>query len=109
MDTSLNLRLQQSCHALSAIGGSLVVCLVTPAAVYLSADSRYAHAPHSLRDSARKLIVCGPSALCGLSGLIRFTRTECDRGGDDPVRQSTFELFDVIGGLDFEDAAGDEL
>jgi hypothetical protein len=104
----MNLRSQQNSRVLSANGGSLVVCLITPAAVYLSADSRYAHAPAGVRDSARKLIVCGPTGLCGLSGLLRFTRTECERGGSHPVRQSTFELADVVEGLGFEDAAGDE-
>ena len=101
-------RVKQSHHLLSANGGSLVVCLVTPAAVYLSADSRYAHAPPCLRDSARKLIVYGPTALCGLSGLLRFTRTECDRRGDNGSRQITFELSDVAQGLDFAGVAGDE-
>jgi len=104
----MNTRLQQNCHLLAATGGSLIVCLVTPAAVYLSADSRYAHAPLGLRDSARKLIVYGPTALCGFSGLLRFTRTECDRRGDDLARQTTFELSEVAEGLGFEAAAGDE-
>ena len=104
----MGLRLQQYYHLLSATGGSLVVCLVTPVAVYLSADSRYARAPLALRDSARKLIVCGPTALCGLSGLLKFTRTECDRRGEGPARQTTFELSDVVEGLGFEGAAGGE-
>lgn len=103
----MNQRLQPTCHSLAATGGSLLVCLVTPAAVYLSADSRYARAPLGLRDSARKLIVFGPTALCGLSGLLRFTRTEFDRRGDDFARQTTFELSEVAEGLGFEGAAGD--
>jgi hypothetical protein len=105
---SMNARLLQNFRWLSATGGSLVVCLVTPEAVYLSADSRYVHAPPDLRNSARKLIVFGPTALGGLSGLLRFTRTECDRRGNDLTRQTTFELSDVAEGLDFEGAAGDE-
>jgi len=106
--TSMNPRLPQKYHVLSATGGSLVVCLVTPAAVYLAADSRYAHAPPRLRDSARKLVVCGPTALCGLSGLVRFTRTACHHRSNHLAHQSTFELSDVIEGLCFENAAGDE-
>jgi hypothetical protein len=61
-----------------------------------------------LRDSARKLIVCGTTALCGLSGLLRFTRTEGNHRGDDLARQTTFELSDVVDGLGFEEAAGAE-
>jgi hypothetical protein len=99
---------KHNCYVLSATGGSLVVCLVTPGAVYLSADSRYAHAPSALRDSARKLVVWGPTALCGLSGLLRFTRTERCGRGVGRVRQSTFDLADVVAGLPFEDANSDE-
>src|ERR1700722_7619258 len=92
---AMDFRAVQSDRLLSAAGGSLVVCLVTPAAVYLSADSRYANAPLAVRDSARKLIACGQSALCGLSGLLRFTRTECDSEGD-LLHETTFELSDVV-------------
>ena len=95
-------------HLLSTAGGSLVVCVVTPAAVYLSADSRYAGAPGALRDSARKLLACGSTAICGLSGLVRFTRTEYARRGDDVTSQTTFELSDIVDGLDFEKAPGEE-
>lgn len=86
---------------------SLVVCIVTPAAVYLSADSRYIDAPVELRDSARKLTACGPAGLCGLLGLLRFTRTEFERDGDDLARQTTFELSDIVNGLKLEWAACD--
>lgn len=108
LSTSMNSRSRQYYHVLSATGGTLVVCLVTPAAIYLAADSRYTHAPPGLRDSARKLIVCGPTALCGLSGLVRFTRTACDQRNNHLTHLSTFELSDVIEGLCFENAAGDE-
>ena len=108
MSASLNPRFEQNCHLLSAAGGSLVACLATPTAVYLSADSRYAHAPPDLRDSARKLIACGPTALCGFSGFLRFTRTECGRHGDDLARQMTFELSDIAEGLAFESPASIE-
>jgi hypothetical protein len=105
---SQNSQSSQNYRALSATGGSLVVCLVTSAAVYLAADSRYANAPPRIRDSARKLILCGPTALCGLSGLVRFTRTEYDRHGNHLGRESTFELSDVVEKLRFENAAGVE-
>jgi len=98
----------QTYRVLAATGGSLVVCLVTPAAVYLAADSRYAHAPPRLRDSARKVIPCGPTSLCGLSGFLRFTRTECAGDGNHPGCESTFELSDVVERLRFENAGGDE-
>lgn len=84
---------------LTATGGSLVVCLATPAALYVAADSRYAKAPLAIRDSARKLLVYGRTALCGLCGLLRFTRTEFDFAGD-ALRQTTLELAEVIGGLE---------
>lgn len=95
-------------HLLSAAGGSLVVCIVTPAGVYLSADSRYAGVSQSLRDSARKLLACGPTAICGLSGLVRFTRTEYDRHGEDVTSEKTFELSEIVDGLDFDGTAGEE-
>lgn len=104
--TSLRIspRSKQSSHILSAIGGSLVVCLVTPAAIYLSADSRYVNAPLGLRDTARKLIACGRSTLCGLSGLLRFTRTERDRPGAPLAQRTTFDLSNVVEQLRFEEA-----
>lgn len=105
---SPNSQSPQTYRVLSATGGSLVVCLITPAAVYLAADSRYANAPPRLRDSARKLIFCGPTALCGLSGFVRFTRSECDAHRNHLGRESTFELADVIERLQFENADGDE-
>lgn len=89
-------------HTLSAVGGSLVVCLVTPGAVYLAADSRYAGAKAAVRDSARKLLPCGSSALCGISGLLRFTRTELDRRDETPASQMTFELAEIITSTRFE-------
>jgi len=46
--------------------------------------------------------------LCGLSGLLRFTRTEWDPSGDQLPRHITFELSDVVEGLDFENVAGYE-
>jgi hypothetical protein len=104
----MNLRAQEPHHLLSAIGGSLVVCLATPAAIYLAADSRYAGAPVAVRNSARKLLPFGPTALCGLSGLLRFTRTERVRRGHGIARETTFELSDVVDGLGFEEAPGDE-
>ena len=58
-----------------ASGGSLVVCVLTPAAAYLAADSRYLNAGAALKDSAEKLIAVERTALCALSGYIRFTRT----------------------------------
>ena len=87
-------------RVMTAIGGSLVLCLVTPAAVYLSADSRYAGAPRTLRNAARKVLPCGPTALCGISGLLRFTRTDYDVREDAPASQVTFELADFIDHID---------
>ena len=73
-----------------------MVCLATPAAVYMAADSRYSPAPRELRNSARKLLSCGPAALCGLSGQLRFTRTDFDLQEDVAPNQITFELADFI-------------
>ena len=83
-------------RTLATAGGSLLVCVATPSAIYLSAASRYADAPRGLRDSARKLLPCGTTALCGLSGLLRFTRTEYELRGEQPASQTTFELADIV-------------
>jgi len=87
-------------RSLSVTGGSLLVCVIAPEAVYFSADSRYAGARGALRNAARKLIPWGESALCGLCGLLRFTRTEFDLREDAPVSQRTVEIADVISNLE---------
>jgi hypothetical protein len=101
------MRAGRSRNLLSCTGGSLVVCVIAPEAVYLAADSRYAGVSGTLGDSARKLLACGSSALCGLSGLVRFTRTEYDRGVEQASSETTFELSEIVDGLPCEGGEGE--
>jgi hypothetical protein len=90
----------KSKNRLNAWGGSLILCLLTRDSIYVSADSRYANAPKEIKDSAQKLLTFGSSALCGLSGQLRFTRTEHEPQRMILTNERTFYLSDIIRGLD---------
>ena len=73
------------------------MCSLNPEVVYLAADSRYAGLRSPLSDKAQKVIGIGPSALCGFSGMLRFTRTAFEEGA--VIEEETFELPRIIGDL----------
>jgi|HubBroStandDraft_1064217.scaffolds.fasta_scaffold02267_5 hypothetical protein len=84
---------------LRAWGGTLLVCALNPEAVYMAADSRYVGLGPPLADRAHKVVGIGPSALCGFSGLLRFTRTVFNDQERTAIDEATFELPAIVSQL----------
>ncbi len=84
---------------LRAWGGTLLMCALNPEAVYMAADSRYAGLRPPLADMAQKVIGIGSSALCGFSGLLRFTRTVFNDRERTVIDEATFELPVIVSQL----------
>jgi hypothetical protein len=80
-------------------GGTLLMCALNRDAVYMAADSRYAGLCPPLADTAQKMVGIGPSALCGFSGLLRFTRTTFNTQEGVATEQATFELPAIVSEL----------
>jgi hypothetical protein len=77
-------------------GGTLLMCAMNPQAVYMAADSRFRGLSS---DSAQKVVEIGASALCGFSGLLRFTRTTFDGQERTVIDEATFELPEIVSQL----------
>jgi len=84
---------------LGSMGGSMVVCLATPDAVYVSADSRYCSPDGEVFDFGKKLIPHGATGLCGLAGQLRFARVVADRRTGEVLSESAFDLADIVARL----------
>jgi hypothetical protein len=80
-------------------GGTLLMCALNSEAVYMAADSRYAGLRPPLSDRAQKVVGIGPSALCGFSGLLRFTRTAVNGLEGTAINEATFELPAIVSQL----------
>ncbi|MEZ5399421.1 MAG: hypothetical protein R2729_07105 [Bryobacteraceae bacterium] len=55
--------------------GTLILFLPTQHGFYVTADSRHDGGPAAEADQARKIFLCGPSAVCAISGALRMTVT----------------------------------
>jgi hypothetical protein len=71
--------------------GTLILFLPTPHGAYVTADSRHDGGPAAEADQARKIFLCGPDAVCAISGSLRVTVTR-------PTGEAT--TFDVAGTLE---------
>lgn len=52
--------------------GTLILYLPAPPGAYVTADSRHDGGDPAQRDQARKIFLCGPAAVCAISGGLRI-------------------------------------
>ncbi|MEZ5353145.1 MAG: hypothetical protein R2762_10960 [Bryobacteraceae bacterium] len=55
--------------------GTLILFLPAQHGYYVSADSRHDGGPAAEADEAKKIFLCGPHAVCAISGALRMTVT----------------------------------
>lgn len=88
--------------------GTLILYLPTPHGAYVAADSRHDGGDPAQADQAQKVFLCGPHAVCAISGAMRLNVAVDTPGG---TQEGTLDLSQLLASVSTElgDGSSEEI